>query len=56
MVGILNFFALTRDFNPGLQNITSTHVWLRFMVFQEYWRPICTNSASTKPVVDRTFC
>ena len=67
--GVLKFFAWTRDFNPKIQNTTSAQVWLRIHGLpQEYWRPkilfaiansvgtpICTDSASTKPMMERTF-
>lgn len=67
--GVLKLFAWTRDFNPRSQNNTSAQVWIRIHgLSQEYWRPkilfaiansvgtpICTDPASTKPMVDRTF-
>jgi hypothetical protein len=67
--GVLKLFAWTRDFSPRSQNNTSAQVWIRIHgLSQEYWRPkilfaiansvgtpICTDSASTKPLVDRTF-
>jgi len=62
-------FDWTRDFCPSLQNNNSAQVWLRIHgLAQEYWRPkiffaiassvgtpICTDSASTKPMIERTF-
>lgn len=67
--GVLKLFSWTRDFNPKVQNTTSTQVWLRiYGLPQEYWRPrilfsiansvrtpICTGPASTKPMMERTF-
>lgn len=38
--GVLKLFAWTRNFNPKIQNTTSTQVWLRiYGLSQEYWRP-----------------
>jgi hypothetical protein len=67
--GIMKLFAWTKDFNPSVQNSTSAHVWVRiYGLSQEHWRPrilfaiasnigtpICTDSASTKPMIERTF-
>jgi len=67
--GILKLFAWTNDFSPSLQNSLSAQVWLRiYGLPQEYWRPrilfaiassmgtpICTDSASSKPMIERTF-
>ncbi|XP_058742479.1 uncharacterized protein LOC131614970 [Vicia villosa] len=67
--GSLKLFAWTRDFNPASQNNTTAQVWVRFFgLSQEYWRPrilfaiascvgtpICIDSASAKPRMDRTF-
>lgn len=52
-----------------MQSSNTAHVWLRiYGLSQEYWRPkilfaiansvgtpICTDSASSKPMIDRTF-
>jgi hypothetical protein len=67
--GLLKLFAWTTDFNPGVQQQTSAQVWIRiFGLSQEYWRqnilfaiassigiPICTNSFTNKPMLERTF-
>ena len=67
--GVLKLFTWSRDFNPRNQNTTSTQVWVRIHgLSQEYWRPkiifaiangvgtpICTDTASSKPMMDRTF-
>lgn len=67
--GIMKTFAWTRDFSPSLQNSSNAQVWLRiYGLAQEYWRPrilfaiassvgtpICTDSASSKPMIERTF-
>jgi hypothetical protein len=65
----LKLFAWTRDFNPKLQHNTSVQVWVKiFGLSQEYWHknilftiagsigtPICMDSASAKPMHERTF-
>lgn len=67
--GVMKFFTWTKDFDPNLQNSTSAQVWVRiYGLPQEYWRPrilfaiarcagtpICTDSASAKPMIERTF-
>ncbi|KEH27876.1 DUF4283 domain protein [Medicago truncatula] len=67
--GILKLFSLTKDFCPSLQTSTTAKVWVRiYSLAREYWRPkklctiansvgtpICTDSASTKPMMERTF-
>jgi hypothetical protein len=67
--GILKLFAWTSDFNPNLQQQTSAQVWIRiYGLSQEYWRqkilfaiassigtPICTDSFTSKPMLDRSF-
>ncbi|KAK2403140.1 hypothetical protein QL285_052602 [Trifolium repens] len=67
--GLLKLFAWTRDFNPKLQHNTSVQVWVKiFGLSQEYWNktilftiagsigtPICMDSASAKPMHERTF-
>jgi hypothetical protein len=67
--GILKLFTWTKDFSPSMQSSTSAQVWVRIHgLAQEYWRPkilfaiassvgtpICTDSASTKPRIERTF-
>jgi hypothetical protein len=67
--GILKLFTWTRDFNPRAQQNSSAQVWVRFHgLAQEYWRtntlfaiasslgtPICTDTVTAKPLMDRTF-
>jgi len=67
--GFLKLFAWSKDFNPSLQNSSTAQVWVRLHgLSQEYWRPriffviassvgtpICTDSASSKPMIERTF-
>jgi hypothetical protein len=67
--GVLKLFTWTRDFCPSTQNSTPAQVWLRiYGLAQEYWHPkiffaiansvgtpICTDSASAKPMVERSF-
>lgn len=67
--GLLKLFAWTKDFDPALQQNSSAQVWLRiYGLSQEYWRPkilfaiassvgtpICTDAATTKPMIERTF-
>jgi hypothetical protein len=67
--GILKLFAWTTDFNPNLQQQTYAQVWIRiYGLSQEYWRPkilfaiassigtpICTDSFTNKPMLDRIF-
>lgn len=67
--GILKLFTWSKDFNPNLINSTSAQVWVRiYGLPQEYWRPrimfaiassvgtpICTDTASAKPMTERTF-
>ncbi|GAU16831.1 hypothetical protein TSUD_367780 [Trifolium subterraneum] len=67
--GLLKLFAWTTDFNPGIQQQTTAQVWIRiFGLAQEYWRPkilfpivssigipICTDSYTNKPMLERTF-
>lgn len=62
-------FAWSKAFNPNLQQSNYAQVWIRiYGLPQEYWRPkilfaiansvgtpICSNSASTKPRIERTF-
>jgi len=65
----MKLFVWYRDFNPNLQSSTSAQVWVRiYGLPQEYWRPrilfanatsvgtpICTDAASAKPMIERTF-
>ena len=66
----MKLFAWTKDFNPTLQNSTTTQVWVKiYRLSQKYWcpkilvfaitssigTPICTDSASINHMVDRTF-
>ncbi|GAU31405.1 hypothetical protein TSUD_370540 [Trifolium subterraneum] len=67
--GFLKLFAWSRDFNPKLQNNTSVQVWVRiYGLAQEYWQknilftiassvgtPICMDTATAKPLHERTF-
>jgi hypothetical protein len=67
--GSLKLFAWSTDFNPGMQQQTTAQVWIRiFGLSQEYWRqnilfvvassigiPICTDSFTNKPMLERTF-
>ena len=67
--GILKLFTWTFDFNRKTQISTSAQVWVRiYGLAQEYWRPkilfaiagsvgtpICTDVATTKPMIERTF-
>ncbi|MCH93483.1 hypothetical protein A2U01_0014435, partial [Trifolium medium] len=67
--GMLKLFAWTNDFNPRAQQNYSEQVWVRlYGLSQEYWRqniifaiassigiPLCTDSATTKPLMERTF-
>jgi hypothetical protein len=67
--GVLKLFGWTKDFSPNLQNSNTAQVWVRiYGLAQEYWRPkiffaiassvgtpICTDSAYTKPMIERTF-
>lgn len=67
--GVLKLFAWTPNFSPSLQNTNSSQVWLRiYGLSQEYWRPkiifviansvgtpICTDIATSKPMMGRTF-
>jgi len=67
--GVLKLFGWTKDFSPNNQNNNTAQVWVRiYGLEQEYWRPknffviassvgtpICTNSASTKPMIEKTF-
>lgn len=67
--GILKLFTWTKDFNPKNLNQTSVQVWMRiYGLSQEYWRknilfaiassvgtPICTDSISCKPLMERSF-
>jgi hypothetical protein len=67
--GILKLFAWTKDFNPKLQQNTSVQVWVKiFGLSQEYWHksilftiagsigtPICIDSVTAKPMIERTF-
>jgi hypothetical protein len=62
-------FAWTKDFNPKLQQNTSVQVWVKiFGLSQEYWHksilftiagsigtPICIDSVTAKPMIERTF-
>jgi len=68
-LGILKLFAWSKDFKPNMQSSNTAQAWLRiYGLSQEYWRPkilfaiansvgtpICTDSASSKPMIDRTF-
>ncbi|GAU18503.1 hypothetical protein TSUD_90440 [Trifolium subterraneum] len=65
----LEYFAWTHDFNPRAQHNSSAQVWVKiFGLAQEYWRkniiftiassigtPICTDAATAKPMIERTF-
>jgi hypothetical protein len=67
--GMLKLFAWSKDFNPRVQQNVSAQVWVRFYgLSQEYWRPniifaiassigtpICIDSITAKPMIDRTF-
>jgi hypothetical protein len=67
--GILKLFAWSKEFNPSMQNQSTVQVWIRiFGLPQEYWRqrilfaiasgdgtPICTDSITSKPRLDRAF-
>jgi hypothetical protein len=67
--GLLKLFAWTTDFNPSMQQQSSAQVWIRiYGLSQEYWRPkilfaiassvgipICTDSFTNKPMLDRSF-
>ena len=67
--GILKLFAWSENFNPYIQHQTNAQVWVRlYGLSQEYWRkkilfaiassvgtPICTDSISGKPMIERTF-
>ena len=67
--GLLKLFTWTKDFKPELQQNSSAQVWLRiYGLPQEYWRPkilfaiassvgspICTDVATAKPLMERTF-
>ncbi|XP_058783917.1 uncharacterized protein LOC131658665 [Vicia villosa] len=67
--GILKLFPWTKDFVPSNMNQSSAQVWVRIHgLAQEYWRPkilftiassigtpICIDSSSNKPLLDRPF-
>lgn len=67
--GFLKLFAWSSDFSPRYQNNTNAQVWVRiYGLPQEYWRknilfsivsgvgsPICTDNATGKPMIERTF-
>ncbi|GAU42257.1 hypothetical protein TSUD_327350 [Trifolium subterraneum] len=67
--GMLKLFAWSKDFNPRVQQNVSAQVWVRFYgLSQEYWRPniifaiassigtpICIDSITAKPMIERTF-
>ncbi|XP_045821982.1 uncharacterized protein LOC123914862 [Trifolium pratense] len=67
--GTLKLFAWSSDFNPRAQQNSSAQVWVRlYGLSQEYWRknilftiasslgtPICTDSVTAKPLLERTF-
>jgi hypothetical protein len=67
--GMLKLFAWSKDFNPRYQHNTSAQVWVKiYGLSQEYWRknilfsivsgigsPICTDSVTAKPLIERTF-
>jgi len=67
--GVLKLFSWTKDFCPSSQTSTTAQVWVRiYDLAQEYWRPkilfaiansvgtpICTDPASIKPMMERTF-
>lgn len=66
--GVLKLFTWTKEFSSNRQQ-TSVQVWIRiFGLSQEYWRkrilfaiaggvgtPICTDSITSKPRLERTF-
>lgn len=67
----MKLFTWIKDFNHSNQTSSSAHVWVRLRIHglsHEYWRskilfaiantmgtPICTESASTKPMICRIF-
>lgn len=67
--GILKLFAWSQNFSANNQYQTNAQVWVRiYGLSQEYWRkkilfaiassvgtPICTDSISGKPMIERTF-
>ena len=67
--GILKLFVGSENFSPNTQLKTNAQVWVRlYRLSQEYWRkktlfaiassvgtPICTDSVSGKPMIERTF-
>jgi hypothetical protein len=67
--GIMKLFTWSKYFNLNLINNTYAQVWVRiYGLPQEYWRPrimfsiassvgtpICTDTASAKPMIERTF-
>lgn len=67
--GFLKLFAWSKEFNPKYQQNTSAQIWVNFFgLSQEYWRknilfsiasgvgsPICTDSITAKPMIERTF-
>lgn len=67
--GMLKLFAWSKDFSPTMQQQTTAQVWIRiFGLSQEYWRqrilfaiasgvgtPICTDSITSKPRIERVF-
>lgn len=67
--GFLKLFTWTKGFNAGVQQQTTSQVWLRiYGLAQEYWRkkilftiassvgsPICTDAITSKPRMERSF-
>lgn len=67
--GLLKLFPWTKEFNSNTQKNSSAQVWMRiYGLGQEYWRPkilfaiassvgtpICTDSNTGKPMLERTF-
>jgi len=67
--GVLKLFTWSKDFNPSVQKLSTTQVWLKIHgLAQEYWRPkiifaiansvvtpICIDFATNKPIFNRTF-
>jgi hypothetical protein len=66
---MLKLFAWSKDFNPKMQQNTSAQIWVKmFGLSQEYWHknilftiasslgtPICIDSVTAKPMLERTF-
>jgi hypothetical protein len=67
--GLLKLFPWTKEFNSSTQKNSSAQVWMRiYGLGHEYWRPkilfaiassvgtpICTDSNTGKPMLERTF-